>query len=115
MYSSLSYRSGNKANPYLVNEIRESSQEKLLVKLYDFAIMSCRREDIEKTNKALDELIFGLRFDEEELEKISTGLYQLYDFCKDQMRKRKYKIVEKILTELKQTWVEALKTQGKSV
>jgi len=114
MYSSLSYKSGNKANPYLVNEIRESSQEKLLLKLYDFTIVSCRRQNIEKTNKALDELIFGLRFDEEELENISTGLFQLYNFCKDQMRKRKFDIVERILTELKQTWVEALKSQGKS-
>lgn len=115
MYSALSYKSGNKLNPYLVNEIRESSQEKLLLKLYEFAIMSCRRQDIEKTNKALDELIFGLRFDEQELENISTGLFRLYNFCKEQMRKREYGIVEKILTELKSTWVDALKSQGKSI
>lgn len=111
MYSSMQYRSGSKANPYLVNEVMESSQEKLLVKLYEFAIVNCRRHDIEKTNKALDELIFGLRFDEEELEKISSGLFQLYNYCKDQMRKRNYEIVEKILVELKETWVNALKTQ----
>lgn len=114
MYSAMQNRSGNRANPYLVNEVMESSQEKLLVKLYEFAIVSCRRHNIEKTNKALDELIFGLRFDEEELEKISTGLFQLYNFCKDQMRKRNYEIVEKILIELKETWVEALKSQKKA-
>ncbi len=115
MYSSMQSRTGNRANPYLVNEVRESSQEKLLVKLYDFAITNCRRKSIEKTNKALDELIFGLRFDEEELEKISSGLFQLYNFCKDQMRKRNYDIVEKILTELKETWLDALKSNGKNL
>ncbi len=111
MYSSVASRPRNRANAYLVNEIRESSQEKLLVKLYDFAIANCRQHNIEKTNKALNELIFGLRFDEAELEKISTGLFQLYNFCKDQMRKRNFDIVERILSELKDTWVVVLEAK----
>ncbi|MCZ7603303.1 MAG: flagellar protein FliS [Melioribacteraceae bacterium] len=113
MYSSLSAKSRNRANPYLVNDIMESSQEKLLLKLYDFAITNCRLHNIEKTNKALNELIFGLRFDETELEKISSGLFQLYNFCKDQMRKHNYEIVEKILSELKETWEQTLKANKK--
>lgn len=111
MYSSTAARARNRANAYLVNEIRESSQEKLLVKLYDFAIANCRQHNIERTNKALNELIFGLRFDETEVEKISSGLFRLYNFCKDQMRKRNYKIVEKILSELKETWLIALESK----
>jgi flagellin-specific chaperone FliS len=113
MHSSVSARSRNRANPYLVNDIMESSQEKLLIKLYDFAITNCRLQNIEKTNKALNELIFGLRFDKEEYEKISSGLFQLYNFCKDQMRKRNFSIVEKILSELKETWTETLKSAKK--
>lgn len=106
MYSAVAQKSRNRTNPYLINDIMESSQEKLLLKLYDFAITNCRRKNIEKTNKALNELIFGLRFDNEEVEKISTGLFQLYNYCKDEMRKRNFEIVEKILTELKESWVE---------
>ena len=113
MHSSLSTKSRNRANPYLVNEIMESSQEKLLIKLYDFALTNCRLHNIEKTNKALNELIFGLRFDEEKFEKISAGLFQLYNFCKDQMRKRNFSIVEKILSELKETWSDTLKSAKK--
>lgn len=112
MYSSVAAKSRNRANPYLVNDIMESSQEKLLIKLYDFALTNCRLHNIEKTNKALNELIFGLRFDEE-YEKISSGLFQLYNFCKDQMRKRNFSIVEKILSELKETWVDTLRTAKK--
>lgn len=108
MYSAVAQKSRNRTNPYLVNEIMESSQEKLLIKLYDFAITNCKRQNIEKTNKALNELIFGLRFDTEEVEKISTGLFQLYSYCKDEMRKRNFSMVEKILTELKESWVEIL-------
>ena len=113
MYSSLAQKSKNRANAYLVNDIMESSQEKLLIRLYDFAITNCRLHNIEKTNKALNELIFGLRFDEEQFEKISSGLFQLYNFCKDQMRKHNYAIVEKILLELKETWVQTLKSANK--
>ncbi len=113
MYSSLATKSRNRANPYLVNDIMESSQEKLLIKLYDFAITNCRLQNIEKTNKALNELIFGLRFDKEEFEKISSGLFQLYNFCKDQTRKRNFSIVEKILSELKESWTETLKSANK--
>lgn len=113
MYSAHALKTKKRANAYLVNEIMESSQEKLLLKLYDFAITNCRLRNIEKTNKALNELIFGLRFDDAELENISTGLYQLYDFCKDQVRKRNYDIVERILSELKESWMQALKKQDK--
>lgn len=109
MHPSLAVKSRNRMNPYLINDIMESSQEKLLLKLYDFAITNCRLHNIEKTNKALNELIFGLRFDNEEVEKISTGLFQLYRFCKDEMRKRNFGTVEKILSELKESWANALK------
>src|SRR5690554_6565814 len=113
MYSALAAKSKNRANAYLINDIMESSHEKLLLKLYDFAITNCRLHNIEKTNQALNELILGLRFDKEELENISTGLFRLYSFCKDQVRKRNYAIVEKILTELRESWVQALKQQNK--
>ena len=107
MYSSPSLKNrSNRANAYLVNAVMESSQEELLLKLYDFALTNCQLKNIEKTNKALNELIFALRFDTEELENISEGLYKLYDYCKDQMRKRNYDIVYKILSGLREQWAE---------
>lgn len=99
--------SSNRANAYLVNEILNASPQKLLLKVYDFAIAQCRNENIEKTNKAIAELINALRFDNEEANEISMGLKRLYEFCQDQMRKRNYDIVLKIMTELRETWIKA--------
>ncbi len=100
----------NRANAYLTNEILDASPEKLLIKVYDFAIAQCKNRNLEKTNKALSTLIGALRFDTEESAEISTGLQRLYEFCQDQMREQKYDIVERILSELKETWISAFST-----
>ena len=97
----------SRANAYLANEILDASPEKLLLKIYDFAIAHCKNKNLEKTNKALMTLITGLRFDDEESAEISIGLKRLYEFCQDQMRQKNYDIVEKILVELRTTWVSA--------
>ncbi|MFZ1289107.1 MAG: flagellar export chaperone FliS [Melioribacteraceae bacterium] len=99
--------SNNRANAYLVNEILNASPQKLLLKVYDFAITQCKNENLEKTNRALAELINALRFDNTEAIEISMGLKKLYEFCQDQMRKKNYDIVLRILTELRETWIKA--------
>lgn len=92
-------------NPYLVKEILEASPQKLLIKIYDFAITHCQLHDMVKTNRALDELINSLNFDDEKAKEISVGLLRLYQFCQDQMRKKNYDIVYTILTDLKDAWL----------
>ncbi len=99
--------SNNRANAYLINEILNASPQKLLLKIYDFAIAQCKNENIEKTNKALAELINALRYDSVEANEISMGLRKLYEFCQDQMRKRNYEIVLRIMVELRETWIKA--------
>ncbi len=100
----------NRANAYLANEILDASPQKLLIKIYDFAIAQCKNKNIEKTNKALMALQTALRYDDESSIEISNGLRNLYEFCQDQMRQRKYEIVEKILSELRETWLSAFKS-----
>jgi flagellar protein FliS len=113
MYNfSAAYRINNSpsnygANAYLANEILNASPQKLLLKVYDFAIAQCKNKNLEKTNKALSELINALRFDDKDSYDIAIGLKQLYEFCQDQMRKKNYDIVVKILTELRETWSKA--------
>lgn len=97
----------NQMNTYLVKEIMEASPQQLLIKVYDFAIVNCQRKNIEKTNKALQELINALSFEGEEVKKISIGLFKLYQFCQEEMRKHNYDIVLKILTELREAWRNA--------
>ncbi len=102
----------NRLNPYLVKEIMEATPQQLLIKVYDFAIVNCKKQNLVKTNNALQELINSLRFDDEAAREISVGLFRLYQFCQDQMRKNNYDIVVKILTELKESWLNAFKANA---
>lgn len=102
------YKKVNKVNPYLVKEITEATQQQLLFKVYDFAIVNCQKQNMVKVNEAVQVLINALNFESEEAKNISIGLLKLYQYCQDQMRKGNYKIVYKILTELKEQWQKVL-------
>jgi flagellar protein FliS len=106
-YSPTLRNNNNKLNKYVENEILEANPKQLLIKVYDFAILNCQRRDMVKTNNAIQELINGLSFETEETKNISIGLLKLYQFCQDQMRKKNYDVVHKILSELRNTWLEA--------
>lgn len=101
-----SHRS-NQMNAYLAKEIMDASPQQLLIKVYDFAIVNCQRQNIEKTNKALQELINALRFDTDDVKEISLGLLKLYQFCQEEMRNRNFDIVLKILMDLRESWRNA--------
>ncbi len=96
------------AGAYLANDILEASPEKLLLKVYDYAISNSKQGDLEKTNKALNILINALRYDNEEVQEISVGLRKLYEYCQEEMRNKNYDSVHKILTELKEAWLKIL-------
>jgi flagellar protein FliS len=95
-----------RVNAYLSKDILDASPQKLLIKVYDYAITNCRKNDMLKTNKALSELINSLNFENNETKEFSLGLMSLYQFCQDQMRKGKNEIVENILTELRTSWID---------
>jgi len=97
----------NQMNSYLVKEIMEASPQQLLIKVYDFAVVNCQRHNIEKTNKAIQELINALRFDGDDVREISIGLLKLYQFCQEEMRNRNFEIVQKILIDLRESWRNA--------
>ena len=105
--ATLTKHNPNRANHYLVKEVMEATPQQLLIKIYDFAILNCQKKNLAKTNQALQELINSLSWEGEDVVNVSTGLYRLYQFCQDQMRKKKYEIVYKILTELRDSWMSA--------
>ncbi len=98
----------NGAGTYLANDILEASPEKLLMKVYDYAITNSKLGDLEKTNKALNILIGALRYDNEEVQNISLGLRRLYEYCQEEMRNKNFESVHKILTELRDAWLKIL-------
>jgi len=106
-------KSSNRANAYLVKEILDADPQKLLLKIYDFAIVNSKRGDLAKTNKALSELIHALNFETAETKEISLGLMRLYQFCQEQMRQKNYDIVVQILSDLREAWISAFRAVEK--
>ncbi|MEJ2617080.1 MAG: flagellar protein FliS [Ignavibacteriaceae bacterium] len=108
MYSStFAAKKHNRLNQYVLNEITQATPKELLIKIYDFAIVNCKKQNLAKTNEALQVLISSLSFENKEVSKISIGLLKLYQYCQDQMRKKNYDIVYEILTELRGSWITA--------
>lgn len=108
MYTAHSFQ--NKTNTYITNQISLASPQQLIMKVYDFAIVHCQKNDMIKTNEALQVLINALNFNDPSARDISTGLFRLYQFCQEQMRKNNPRIVLKVLSELRDTWQESLNT-----
>ena len=107
MYNQAQAYKSTGVNQYLTKEILEATPQQLLIKVYDYAILNCQRNDLAKTNSALQELMNALRFDGDEASKeFSLGLMKLYQFCQEQMRKGNSTVVHGILTELRDGWLE---------
>ncbi|MFA7421573.1 MAG: flagellar protein FliS [Melioribacteraceae bacterium] len=102
------YMMNKQVNKYLANDILNASPEQVIMKVFGFAIQSCNKHDISKTNEALQVLINALNFDHPEAKEISIGFFRIYRYCQDQMRKQNFEIVHKTLSELKESWETAL-------
>lgn len=101
------YQKQNAASAYLVKEIMEATPQKLLLKVYDYSIQQCQLHDVAKANKGIGVLIDSLNFSDEDAKPIAMQLLALYQFSQDQMRKKNFDIVYKILTDLRDAWVQA--------
>jgi len=103
-------RSNSTMNPYLLNNIMDATPAQLLIKVYDFAIVNCKKNELSKTNAAIQTLIDALRYDGgEEVKEVSIGLLRLYQYCQEQTRRGNFDSVLMILTELRESWSVILK------
>ena len=98
MYQTL-YRS----QEYRQHDVMGASPLRLVVMAYDLAIQSCEREDFEKATKAISVLRDALNF---EYKDAAFGLFRLYQWCLDCIRKGDYKSAISALSELRSAWVE---------
>lgn len=92
------------ASVYRKEHLLNLSPVEVIKKLYDTAILGCKKNDTVLAQKAVTELIVGLNF---EYEDISVGLYRLYQYAKECMRKGDLNEAANVLQELRATWVEA--------
>ncbi|MFO7446337.1 MAG: flagellar protein FliS [Ignavibacteriaceae bacterium] len=108
MYNSTFARNSGRVNQYLIKELMEATPQQLIIRIYDVAVVSCQKKEFIRTNNAIQILINALRFEGEEVKEVSTGLLRLYLFCQDQTRKGNFEIAQKILSELRETWLKVL-------
>lgn len=96
---------GDKKIPsYLEQEVLSWSKEKIILKMYDLFIVSCKRNDVQKMSRVLVELMGSLNF---EYEDTSTRLYRLYEYCQRCIFQRKFDEALFIIQELRDTWATA--------
>ncbi|MCX6156129.1 MAG: flagellar protein FliS [Candidatus Kapabacteria bacterium] len=96
---------GEKKVPsYLEQEVLSWSKEKIILKMYDLFIVSCKRSDVSKMSRVLIELMGALNF---EYEETSTRLYRLYEYCQRCIFQKKYEEALHIIQELRETWAKA--------
>ena len=88
---------------YQRNQIMSMNPLQLLIKVYDVAILSCKKRDMEKASKAIVELISALNFDYEE---ISLGLFRLYQYCLDRIKQGEFEESIRILEGLRESWTQ---------
>ncbi|GIK22552.1 MAG: flagellar protein FliS [Ignavibacteriota bacterium] len=101
----------SKVNPYLADQILNATPEQLLLKAYDYAVVHSEKKDMIKTNRAIQVLTGFLRFDDESYSELSQRLLRLYQFCEEQTRKNNFEIVTKILSELRESWLNAVQNK----
>lgn len=91
---------------YQQNQILNLNPTELILKLYDLAIVSIKKSDIQKANRVITELIAALNF---EYQEVSLGFFRLYRFCQDSLYAGNYNTALHILEDLRQSWAAAFK------
>lgn len=93
-----------KVPAYLEQEVLSWSKEKIILKMYDLFLVSCKREDVNKMSKVLIELMGSLNF---EYEETATRLYRLYEYCQRCIFQKKFDEAYNIISELRSSWASA--------
>ncbi|TAL68362.1 MAG: flagellar protein FliS [Bacteroidetes bacterium] len=97
-------KSDGKVPSYLEQEVMSWSKEKIILKMYDLFIVSCKRSDVPKMSRVLVELMGSLNF---EYEETATRLYRLYEYCQRCIFQRRFDEAMNIIQELRAAWSKA--------
>jgi len=101
-------RADGRVPSYIEQEVLSWSREKIILKMYDLFIVSCKRKDVQKMSKVLIELMGSLNF---EYEEISTRLYRLYEYCQRCIFQKKFDEALNIIQELRDTWAKTFELE----
>jgi flagellin-specific chaperone FliS len=86
---------------YRQQDIMNASPLRLVIMTYDLAIRACEQQDFPKAVKTIGALRDALDLDYPE---VAAGLFRLYQWCLDCIRKGDYVSAITTLTELRGAW-----------
>jgi flagellin-specific chaperone FliS len=89
-------------NQYRQQDVMNASPLRLVIMTYDLAIRSCEQQDFSKSVKTISALRDTLDMDYPE---VAVGLFSLYQWCLDCIRKGDYASAIATLGELRGAWV----------
>jgi flagellin-specific chaperone FliS len=87
---------------YRQQDIMNASPLRLVIMTYDMAIRACEQQDFPKAVKAIGALRDALDLD---YPQVAAGLFRLYQWCLDCIRKGDYASAILTLSELRGAWV----------
>ena len=89
-------------NQYRKQDVMNASPLRLVIMTYDLAILSCEQKDFNKSIKTISALRDALDLDYPEA---AVGLFSLYQWCLDCIRKGDYTSAITTLSELRGAWM----------
>ncbi len=96
------YQAYFRTQEYRQQDVMGASPIRLVVMAYDVAIQACEQKDFERAVKAISVLRDALDFDYQE---VAVGLFRVYQYCLDCIRKGDYAQAACNLKELREAWV----------
>ncbi|MDA8217038.1 MAG: hypothetical protein M0Z94_05405 [Dehalococcoidales bacterium] len=97
--------SSTQLSAYKSNSLLGLGPGQLVVKLYDMALVDLKGKDAPHACKVLSELIDSLDFRQE---GVPVGLFRLYRYCMEEIKKGEFEVPTRIVSDLRETWVQAL-------
>ena len=86
---------------YQKNDVASATPLRLIVMVYDRAILGCQQKDIEMAWRAIKVLIDNLNMN---VQPLAGKLLAIYEYCSELINKGDFDSAYKILKELRDTW-----------
>ena len=99
-------QNGYSTKEFRQHEIMSASPVRLVVLTYDFAIRACEQKDFNRASKAVSVLRDALDYDYGE---VAVGLFGIFQWCLDCIRKEDYQSAVVTLRELREAWLSVEK------
>lgn len=92
---------------YQQQDVMNASPLRLVIMTYDLAIRACEQQDFAKATKTISALRDALDLDYPD---VAVGLFRLYQWCLECIRKNDYVSAITTLTELRSAWAATEQT-----